>query len=89
MRSPRTSHLVDLGCLSSFLGVFLKVKGVHFPKPFFIVAAKRGERAEMVLTSNPSFTHWTGAFADDQTLTAAMLDRLMNHGHIAAARAAG
>ena len=36
----------------------------------------------MVLTSNLPFTQWAGAFADDQTLTAAMLDRLLHHAHI-------
>jgi DNA replication protein DnaC len=36
----------------------------------------------MVLTSNLPFTQWASAFADDQTLTAAMLDRLLHHAHI-------
>lgn len=49
---------------------------------FFNVVAKRYERASMVLTSNLPFTQWAGAFADDQTLTAAMLDRLLHHAHI-------
>jgi DNA replication protein DnaC len=29
-----------------------------------------------------SFAQWASAFADDQTLTAAMLDRLLHHAHI-------
>ncbi|MCB1019500.1 MAG: IS21-like element helper ATPase IstB [Acidobacteria bacterium] len=49
---------------------------------FFNVVAKRYERASMVLTSNLPFTQWATAFADDQTLTAAMLDRLLHHAHI-------
>lgn len=49
---------------------------------FFQVVAKRYERASMVLTSNLPFTQWAAAFADDQTLTAAMLDRLLHHAHI-------
>lgn len=49
---------------------------------FFNVVAKRYERASMILTSNLAFTQWAGAFADDQTLTAAMLDRLLHHAHI-------
>jgi DNA replication protein DnaC len=49
---------------------------------FFNVVAKRYERGSMVLTSNLPFTQWAGAFADDQTLTAAMLDRLLHHAHI-------
>lgn len=49
---------------------------------FFNVVAKRYERGAIVLTSNLSFTQWATAFADDQTLTAAMLDRLLHHAHI-------
>jgi DNA replication protein DnaC len=44
--------------------------------------AKRYERGSMILTSNLSFAQWPSAFADDQTLTAAMLDRLLHHAHI-------
>ena len=36
----------------------------------------------MILTSNLPFAQWATAFADDQTLTAALLDRLLHHGHI-------
>lgn len=49
---------------------------------FFQVVAKRYEQASMVLTSNLPFTQWATAFADDQTLTVAMLDRLLHHAHI-------
>ncbi|MEX3846879.1 IS21-like element helper ATPase IstB [Paraburkholderia sp. BR10882] len=49
---------------------------------FFNVVAKRYERGAIVLTSNLPFTQWATAFADDQTLTAAMLDRLLHHAHI-------
>lgn len=49
---------------------------------FFNLVAKRYERGSMVLTSNLPFTQWATAFADDQTLTAAMLDRLLHHAHI-------
>lgn len=49
---------------------------------FFNVVAKRYERGSIVLTSNLPFTQWAGTFADDQTLTAAMLDRLLHHAHI-------
>jgi len=49
---------------------------------FFNVVAKRYERGSMILTSNLPFTQWATALADDQTLTAAMLDRLLHHGHI-------
>ena len=43
------------------------------------------ERASTVLTSNLPFSQWAGAFADDHTLTAAMLDRLLHHAHIVTA----
>jgi len=49
---------------------------------FFQVVAKRYERGSMVLTSNLPFTQWAATLADDQTLTAAMLDRLLHHAHI-------
>ena len=49
---------------------------------FFNVVARRYERGSMILTSNLPFTQWASAFADDQTLTAAMLDRLLHHAHI-------
>lgn len=45
---------------------------------FFNVVAKRYERASMILTSNLPFTQWVTALADDQTLTAALLDRLLH-----------
>jgi len=48
----------------------------------FNVVAKRYERASMVLTSNLPFSQWGSALADDQTLTAALLDRLLHHAHI-------
>jgi len=49
---------------------------------FFNVIAKRYERGSVILTSNLPFTQWASTFADDQTLTAAMLDRLLHHAHI-------
>jgi DNA replication protein DnaC len=49
---------------------------------FFQVVAKRYERGSIVLTSNLPFAQWATAFADDATLTAAMLDRLLHHAHI-------
>ncbi|WP_334472635.1 IS21-like element helper ATPase IstB [Arsenophonus sp. PmNCSU2021_1] len=49
---------------------------------FFNVIAKRYEHGSVILTSNLSFGQWPGAFADDATLTAAMLDRLLHHSHV-------
>lgn len=50
---------------------------------FFQVIAKRYERGSVVITSNLPFTQWDTAFAGDATLTAAMLDRLLHHAHVA------
>jgi DNA replication protein DnaC len=49
---------------------------------FFNVVAKRYERGSMLLTSNLPFPQWAVALADDATLTAALLDRLLHHAHI-------
>ncbi len=49
---------------------------------FFNVVAKRYERGSMVLTSNLPFAQWATALADDTTLTAALLDRLLHHSHL-------
>ena len=49
---------------------------------FFNVVAKRYERGSTLLTSNLPFSQWAGAFANDTTLTAAMLDRLLHHCHV-------
>mgnify|MGYP001287897577 CR=1 FL=1 len=49
---------------------------------FFHVIAKRYERAATIVTSNLPFAQWASALADDATLTAALLDRLLHHAHI-------
>lgn len=49
---------------------------------FFQVVAKRYERGSIIVTSNLTFSQWHSAFAQDVTLTAAMLDRLLHHSHL-------
>lgn len=49
---------------------------------FFQVIAKRYEKGSVIVTSNLSFGQWHNAFAQDATLTAAMLDRLLHHSHL-------
>jgi DNA replication protein DnaC len=49
---------------------------------FFQVIAKRYEKGSIILTSNLAFSQWHNAFAQDATLTAAMLDRLLHHSHL-------
>lgn len=48
----------------------------------FQVVAKRYESGSLVLTSNLPFGQWDQTFADDATLTAALLDRLLHHAHV-------
>ena len=48
----------------------------------FQVIAKRYERGSVIVTSNLAFSDWASALADDATLTAALLDRLLHHAHI-------
>lgn len=49
---------------------------------FFQVVARRYESGSLILFSNLPFTQWSGTFGDDETLTAAMVDRLLHHAHI-------
>ena len=52
----------------------------------FQVIAKRYEKGAVIITSNLAFSDWAGALANDATLTAALLDRLLHHGHIVTLR---
>jgi DNA replication protein DnaC len=52
----------------------------------FQVVAKRYERGSIIITSNLAFSDWATTLADDSTLTAALLDRLLHHGHIVTLR---
>ena len=49
---------------------------------FFNAIAKRYEQGSIIVTSNLPFSQWSNAFADDTTLTAVLLDRLLHHSHI-------
>ena len=49
---------------------------------FFQVIAKRYESGSVILTSNLSFGDWQENFANDASLTSAMLDRLLHHAHV-------
>jgi len=50
---------------------------------FFQVIAQRYERGSVIITSNVPFVQWDTTFAGDATMTAAMLDRLLHHAHVA------
>jgi DNA replication protein DnaC len=49
---------------------------------FFQVIAARYEKGSLIVTSNLPFGQWDSTFAQDTTLTAALLDRLLHHAHI-------
>ncbi|QFY41458.1 AAA family ATPase [Candidatus Methylospira mobilis] len=49
---------------------------------FFQVIAARYEKSSLIVTSNLPFGQWDATFAQDATLTAALLDRLLHHAHI-------
>jgi DNA replication protein DnaC len=49
---------------------------------FFQVIALMYEKASLIVTSNLAFGQWDNTFAQDATLTAALLDRLLHHAHI-------
>jgi DNA replication protein DnaC len=49
---------------------------------FFQVIASRYEKGTLIVTSNLPFGQWDTTFAQDATLTAALLDRLLHHAHI-------
>lgn len=49
---------------------------------FFQVIAAMYEKGSLIVTSNLTFGQWDATFANDSTLTAALLDRLLHHAHI-------
>jgi DNA replication protein DnaC len=49
---------------------------------FFQVIAARYEKGSLIVTSNLPFGQWDTTFAQDTTLTAALLDRLLHHARI-------
>ena len=48
---------------------------------FFQLMSRRYDHASTVLTSNQSFEEWGEVFGDD-VMAAALIDRLVHHGHI-------
>ena len=46
---------------------------------FLRLASSRYERGSIILTSNQPIRDWSAIFADDETLTTAILDRLLHH----------
>jgi DNA replication protein DnaC len=53
----------------------------HGADLLFQVISARYERGSIVLTTNKAFKHWPSIFNNDSTITSAVLDRLLHHGH--------
>ncbi len=49
---------------------------------FFQLINKRYETGAMIITSNLTFSQWQGVLNNDESLTAATMDRLIHHSHI-------
>jgi len=60
---------------------------VTWPPPrihlFFQLVSARDERASLIVTSNKPFGRWGEVFGDD-TVAAAMIDRLVHHADVIA-----
>lgn len=86
MRQNRFANYLNHAVLGPRLLIIDEIGYLPFGREeanlFFQVVAKRYERGSIVLTSNLTFSQWTSAFAEDATLVAAMLDRLLHHAHI-------
>lgn len=74
VQTPRLLIVDEVGYLP-----FSREEASHF----FQVIAHRYERGSIVITSNLPFAQWDTTFAGDATMTAAMLDRLLHHAHVA------
>lgn len=74
VQSPRLLIIDEVGYLP-----FSRDEASHF----FQAIAQRYEHGSVVITSNLPFAQWDTTFAGDATMTAAMLDRLLHHAHVA------
>ena len=74
IQAPRLLIIDEVGYLP-----FSREEANHF----FQVIAQRYEHGSVIITSNLPFAQWDTTFAGDATMTAAMLDRLLHHAHIA------
>ena len=85
-RQERFKHYLNHAVLGPRLLIIDELGYLPFGRDeanlFFQVVAKRYEKGAIIVTSNLAFDQWASAFADDATLTAALLDRLLHHAHI-------
>jgi DNA replication protein DnaC len=49
---------------------------------FFHFVSDLYERSSLILTTNQSFTEWPQVFSQNESLTVAILDRLLHHAHL-------
>lgn len=49
---------------------------------FFQLISRRYETGSIIITSNKPFPQWGDIFANDNTLAAAIVDRLLHHSHV-------
>ena len=74
IQTPKLLIIDEAGYL-----LFTREEASHF----FQSIAQRYERGSVIITSNVPFAQWDTTFAGDATMTAAMLDRLLHHAHVA------
>jgi DNA replication protein DnaC len=70
---PRVLVLDELGYLAV---------NQHGADLLFQVISQRYERGSIILTSNKPFKDWPSIFANDSTITSAVLDRLLHHAEV-------
>jgi DNA replication protein DnaC len=70
---PRVLVLDELGYLAV---------NQHGADLLFQVISQRYERGSIILTSNKPFKDWASIFANDSTITSAVLDRLLHHAEV-------
>lgn len=74
IQAPRLLIIDEVGYLP-----FSREEANHF----FQAIAQRYEHGSVIITSNLPSAQWDTTFAGDATMTAAMLDRLLHHAHVA------
>jgi DNA replication protein DnaC len=88
LRQNRLAEMLDRASLSYRLLIIDEIGYLPLPREqadmFFQIIAKRYEKSSIVVTSNLPFSQWDQAFAQDSTLTTALLDRLLHHARVIA-----
>ena len=77
-RLLRDLRSLDLLILDEWGYVPVDKDGSHL---LFRVISDSYESKSLILTTNMEFSKWGGIFTDDQ-MAAAMIDRLVHHGHL-------